>query len=67
MGLLCVWVIVGYWFDCVVALFFRFGFLFFCALIRDPCGEEIKFKNLTALDLAYFTGNHKIIDLINNY
>ena len=36
-------------------------------LLKAGANKEIKFKNLTALDLAYFTGNHKIIDLINNY
>ena len=36
-------------------------------LLKAGANKEIKFKNLTALDLAYFTGNQKIIDLINNY
>ena len=36
-------------------------------LLKAGANKEIKFKNLTALDLAYFTGNLKIIDLLNNY
>ena len=36
-------------------------------LLKAGANKEIKFKNLTALDLAYFTGNQKIIDLLNNY
>ena len=36
-------------------------------LLKAGADKEIKFKNLTALDLAYFTGNQKIIDLLNNY
>ena len=36
-------------------------------LLLAGANKEIKFKNLTALDLAYFTGNQKIIDLLNNY
>ena len=36
-------------------------------LLKAGANKEIKFKNLTALDLAYFTGNQIIIDLLNNY
>ena len=36
-------------------------------LLKAGANKEIKFKNLTALDLAYFTGNQKIIDLLNKY
>ncbi len=36
-------------------------------LLKAGAKKEIKFKNLTALDLAYFTGNQKIIDLLDNY
>ena len=36
-------------------------------LLKAGAKKEIKFKNLTALDLAYFTGNQKIIDLLINY
>ena len=36
-------------------------------LLKAGANKEIKFKNLTALDLAYFTRNQKIIDLLNNY
>ena len=36
-------------------------------LLKAGADKEIKFKNLTALDLAYFTRNQKIIDLINHY
>ena len=35
-------------------------------LLKAGADKEIKFKNLTALDLAYFTGNQKIIDLLDN-
>ena len=35
-------------------------------LLKAGADKEIKFKNLTALDLAYFTRNQKIIDLLNN-
>ena len=35
-------------------------------LLKAGANKEIKFKNLTALDLAYFTRNQKIIDLLNN-
>ena len=34
-------------------------------LLKAGADKEIKFKNLTALDLAYFTRNQKIIDLLN--
>ena len=33
-------------------------------LLLAGANKEIKFKNLTALDLAYFTRNQKIIDLL---
>ena len=33
-------------------------------LLKAGANKEIKFKNLTALDLAYFTRNQKIIDLL---
>ena len=36
-------------------------------LLKAGADKEIKFKNLTALDLAYFTRNQKIIDMLNNY
>ena len=36
-------------------------------LLKAGADKEIKFKNLTALDLANFTGNPKIIDLLNKY
>ena len=36
-------------------------------LLKAGANKEIKFKNLTALDLAYFTRNQKIIDLLNNF
>ena len=36
-------------------------------LLKAGANKEIKFKNLTALDLANFTGNQKIIDLLNKY
>lgn len=36
-------------------------------LLKAGADKEIKFKNLTALDLANFTGNQKIIDLLNKY
>ena len=36
-------------------------------LLKAGAKKEIKFINLTALDLAYFTGNQKIIDLLINY
>ena len=36
-------------------------------LLKAGANKEIKFKNLTALDLAYLTRNQKIIDLLNNY
>ena len=36
-------------------------------LLKAGADKEIKFKNLTALDLAYFTRNQKIIDLLNNF
>ena len=36
-------------------------------LLKAGADKEIKFKNLTALDLAYFTENQNIIDLLNNY
>ena len=36
-------------------------------LLKAGANKEIKFKNLTALYLANFTGNQKIIDLLNKY
>ena len=36
-------------------------------ILKAGANKEIKFKNLTALDLAYFTRNQKIIDLLNNF
>ena len=36
-------------------------------LLKAGADKEIKFKNLTALDLAYFTRNQKIIELLNKY
>ena len=36
-------------------------------LLKAGANKEIKFKNLTALDLAHFTRNKKVINLLNNY
>ena len=36
-------------------------------LLKAGADKEIKFKNLTALDLAYFTRNQKVINLLNKY
>ena len=36
-------------------------------LLKAGANKEIKFKNLTALDLAHFTRNQKVINLLNNY
>ena len=36
-------------------------------LLKAGANKEIKFKNLTALDLAHFARNQKIINLLNNY
>ena len=36
-------------------------------LLKAGANKEIKFKNLTTLDLAHFTRNQKVINLLNNY
>ena len=36
-------------------------------LLKAGANKEIKFKNLTALDLARFTRNQNVINLLNNY
>ena len=36
-------------------------------LLKAGANKEIKFKNLTALDLAHFKRNQKVINLLNNY
>ena len=36
-------------------------------LLKAGANKKIKFKNLTALDLAHFTRNQKVINLLNNY
>ena len=36
-------------------------------LLKAGANKEIKFKNLTALDLAQFARNQKIINLLNKY
>ena len=36
-------------------------------LLKAGADKEIKFKNLTALDLAHFARNQKVINLLNKY
>ena len=36
-------------------------------LLKAGANKEIKFKNLTALDLAHFARNQKVINLLNKY